>query len=113
MGCHGVMADLLHIENVSKHYGGVCALNNARFTLRAGEAHALIGENGAGKSTLSRIIAGATSPDSARITLDGQPVRIASPLDAQRLGIGMIYQELDLFPNLTVGANLGVGHLHF
>src|SRR5207253_2176041 len=107
------MADLLQVENVCKHYGGVCALNRARFSLRAGEVHALVGENGAGKSTLGRIVAGATAADTANIAIDGQPVTIATPRDAQRLGIGIIHQELDLFLNLTVGENLVIGNLHF
>jgi ABC-type sugar transport system ATPase subunit len=108
-----MMAELLQVRNVSKHYGGVCALKNAHFALRTGEVHALIGENGAGKTTLSRIIAGSALADTANIAIDGRPVTIASPLDAQRLGIGIIYQELDLFPNLTVGENLVIGNLHF
>jgi ribose transport system ATP-binding protein len=118
-----MMPDLLHAAalhsailqaaNVCKHYGGVRALNNAHFTLRAGEVHALIGENGAGKSTLARILAGSTMADAASIAIDGQPAAIHNPRDAQRLGIGMIYQELDLFPNLTVGENLVIGNLHF
>lgn len=104
---------LLEAANVSKHYGGVRALKNAHFSLRAGEVHALVGENGAGKSTLARIIAGSTVADTAEIAIDGRRAMIHSPFDAQRLGIGMIYQELDLFPNLTVGENLVIGNLHF
>jgi len=107
------MPSLLQAVNVTKHYGGVCALKNAHFELRAGEVHALIGENGAGKSTLARILAGSTSADTAGIAIDGRPAAIQSPLDAQRLGLGMIYQELDLFPSLTVGENLVIGNLHF
>jgi ABC-type sugar transport system ATPase subunit len=107
------MPPLLQAANVSKHYGGVCALRNASFALRAGEVHALIGENGAGKSTLARILAGSTLADTASIEIDGHPAAIRTPRDAQRLGIGMIYQELDLFPNLTVGENLVIGNLHF
>ena len=104
---------LLRVENVTRHYGGVTALRAAHFALRKGEVHALIGENGAGKSTLAKIIAGSVRPDHAEIEIDGRPAAIASPLDAQRLGIGIIYQELDLFPNLTVGENLVIGNLHF
>ena len=107
------MPPLLEATNVSKHYGGVLALRNASFALRAGEVHALIGENGAGKSTLARIIAGSTVADTASIAMDGRAAAIRNPRDAQRLGIGMIYQELDLFPNLTVGENLVIGNLHF
>jgi ribose transport system ATP-binding protein len=107
------MPSLLQAANVSKHYGGVRALHHAHFTLGAGEVHALIGENGAGKSTLARILAGSTTADTASIAIDGQPAVIHNPLQAQRLGIGVIYQELDLFPNLTVGENLVIGNLHF
>jgi ABC-type sugar transport system ATPase subunit len=105
--------DLLHADDITKHYDGVRALHGARFSLRRGEVHALIGENGAGKSTLARILAGATTADSARIAIDGQPVAIATPRDAQRLGIGIIHQELDLFPSLTVGENIVIGNLCF
>ncbi len=104
---------LLRVQKVTKHYGGVTALRDACFELRAGEVHALIGENGAGKSTLAKIIAGSVRADRAEIEIDGRRVEIASPLDAQRLGVGIIYQELDLFPNLTVGENLVIGNLHF
>src|SRR5580704_17389353 len=105
--------DLLQAENISKHYGGVAALRNARFTLCAGEVHALMGENGAGKSTLAKIIAGSIRADAGTILVDGKPAPIASPLDAQRFGIGIIYQELDLFPHLTSGENTVIGNLRF
>ena len=107
------MSEHLQAEGITKHYGGVYALKGANFDLRAGEVHALVGENGAGKSTLARILAGSTRADSGTISLRGAPVEIATPLDAQRLGIGIIYQELDLFPNLTVGENIVIGNLHF
>ena len=89
------------------------ALSGARFALRRGEVHALIGENGAGKSTLARILAGVTPGDTARITIDGKAVDIRHPRDAQRLGIGIIHQELDLFPSLTAGENIVIGNLCF
>ena len=98
---------------VTKRYGGVYALRGANFSLRPGEVHALVGENGAGKSTLARILAGSTRADSGAISLQGASVQIATPLDAQRLGIGIIYQELDLFPNLTAGENIVIGNLRF
>ncbi len=100
-------------ENIAKHFGGIAALSAARLELAAGEVHALMGENGAGKSTLARICAGSLRPDAGRIELAGQDVILADPLDAQRLGIGIIYQELDLFPHLTVGENLVIGNLNF
>ena len=98
---------------ITKRYGGVYALKGASFSLRAGAVHALVGENGAGKSTLARILAGSTRADSGAISIHGAPVEIATPLDAQRLGIGIIYQELDLFPDLTAGENIVIGNLHF
>jgi ribose transport system ATP-binding protein len=107
------MPDLLQAGNISKHYGGVAALRNAHFALRAGEVHALMGENGAGKSTLAKIIAGSIRPDAGSILIDGRPAAMSSPLEAQRLGIGIIYQELDLFPHLTVGENIVIGNLRF
>jgi ABC-type sugar transport system ATPase subunit len=91
----------------------VQALKGASFDLRPGEVHALVGENGAGKSTLARILAGSTRPDSGDILLDGRQVRIDTPLQAQRLGIAIIHQELDLFPNLTAAENIVIGNLHF
>ncbi|HEY2015202.1 MAG TPA: sugar ABC transporter ATP-binding protein [Bryobacteraceae bacterium] len=105
--------NLLQADQISKHYGGVAALRQAHFALRPGEVHALIGENGAGKSTLAKILAGSVKPDSGTIFIDGRAAAITSPLDAQRLGIGIIYQELDLFPHLTVGENMVIGNLRF
>ena len=104
---------MLQARDIHKHYGGVQALKGASFDLRPAEVHALVGENGAGKSTLARILAGSTRADRGIILRDGREVRILNPLDAQRLGIGIIYQELDLFPNLTVGENVVAGNLHF
>jgi len=78
-----------------------------------GEVHALIGENGAGKSTLARILSGISQPDSGSISLDGSLVRIRSFQEAQRLGISIIHQELDLFPSLTIAENLAIGNLHY
>jgi ABC-type sugar transport system ATPase subunit len=107
------MTDVLRAENISKSYGGVSALKNVSFAVRPAEVHALMGENGAGKSTLIKILAGAAKPDAGRILLNGQPVSIHNPLDSQRLGIGIVYQELDLFPNLTVGENIVIRNLNF
>jgi ABC-type sugar transport system ATPase subunit len=107
------LSEHLQAVGITKRYGGVSALKGANFQLRAGEVHALMGENGAGKSTLARILAGSARADGGRISLDGTPVEITTPLDAQRLGIGIIYQELDLFDSLTVGENIVIGNLHF
>jgi ribose transport system ATP-binding protein len=107
------MPPLLSAHEITKHFGAATALNAARFELNSGEIHALVGENGAGKSTLARILSGSISADSGQISLDGQSVSLGHPLNAQRLGIGIIHQELDLFPHLTVGENLIIGNLQF
>src|SRR5215469_2524864 len=103
--------ELLRVGNVTKRYDGVCALQGADFSVGKGEIHALVGENGAGKSTLARIVAGATRADSGKIFWGGKEVSISSPLDAQRLGISIIFQELDLFPHLTIAENIVIGNL--
>jgi ribose transport system ATP-binding protein len=100
---------MLRVEGVRKHYDGVQALRGADFSLAAGEVHALMGENGAGKSTLAKIVAGSVRADEGRIFLDEQPVEIRNVLEAQRLGIGIIYQELDLFPHLSIAENIAIG----
>ena len=83
---------LLAIEDVHKSFGPVQALRGARLELRKGEIHALAGENGAGKSTLMHVIDGILQPDSGEIRLDGRKVRISSPHEAHRLGIGFVHQ---------------------
>ena len=108
-----MLNEVLSVQNMQKSYGGVHALRRAGFSLAAGEVHALMGENGAGKSTLAKVIAGAVRPDSGEMFVDGQRVQVTGPLDAQRLGIGMIYQELDLFPNLSVAENIVIGNQEF
>jgi ribose transport system ATP-binding protein len=104
-GCNVIS---MRAERIHKHYDGVRALRGADFSLAPGEVHALMGENGAGKSTLAKIIAGSVRADSGQISIDNKPVEIRNPQDAQRLGIGMIYQELDLFPSLTVAENIDI-----
>jgi ABC-type sugar transport system ATPase subunit len=106
------VAALLRAENISKHYSGVYALKNASLSIATGEVHALMGENGAGKSTLSKILAGAVTPDRGRIFVDSEEVTIRNPIEAQARGIGIIYQELDLFPNLSVAENIVIGNLN-
>jgi ABC-type sugar transport system ATPase subunit len=100
---------ILRAEGVCKHYDGVEALRGASFSLAEGEVHALMGENGAGKSTLAKIIAGSVCADMGQIFLADEHVEIKSPLDALRLGIGIIYQELDLFPHLSIAENIAIG----
>jgi ribose transport system ATP-binding protein len=100
---------VLQIEGLTKHFGGVLALDSADLTVDAGSIHAIVGENGAGKSTLMRILAGAEYPDAGAIRLFGRDVSISSPLLARHLGIGVVYQELSVFPDRTVAANILVG----
>ena len=103
------MATLLEMRGIGKSFPGVRALTDVSLTLSAGEVLVLVGENGAGKSTLMKILAGALQADEGEIRIDGKPVRIATPQEAQRLGIGMIYQEFTLVPQLTAPANIALG----
>jgi ribose transport system ATP-binding protein len=103
-------APLLQLEGISKSFPGVRALNDVDFEVLPGEVHILLGENGAGKSTLIKIISGAYSADSGIIRISGNPVHIASPTDAIRLGMSTIYQEFNLAPHLSVLENLLLGH---
>jgi ribose transport system ATP-binding protein len=100
---------LVEMREITKVFPGVVALDHATFSCDAGEVHAVVGENGAGKSTLMQILAGVYLPDAGEVLLDGQPVRIASPYEAQRLGISIIYQELNLLPDMTVAENVFLG----
>jgi ribose transport system ATP-binding protein len=100
---------LLQMEGIYKSFPGVQALSDARFDLRYGEVHALVGENGAGKSTLMKILGGIYARDAGRIILEGQEVEIHSPGMAQHLGISIIHQELNLMPHLTVAQNIFIG----
>ncbi|MFI6871623.1 ATP-binding cassette domain-containing protein [Nocardia sp. NPDC050406] len=102
-------AVVLEAEGLSKRYGGVEALRDANFQVRAGEVVALIGDNGAGKSTLVKCLSGAEQPDAGRILLDGKPVRMASPVAARRLGVETVYQDLAVAPDLDAAANLFLG----
>lgn len=97
---------VLRLEDVSKVYSGIVAVKRANFSVRAGAVTVLVGENGAGKSTLMKIIAGVEKPTIGRIILDGQDVSFNSPAEAQAHGIGMIFQELNLFGNLSVAENI-------
>src|ERR687894_1118085 len=100
---------IFRLQNVTKHFGGVTAVEDVDFDLRPGEVHALVGENGAGKSTLMKIVDGLYAPDEGRLEVEGQPAEFSSPRDAESAGIAMIPQELDLFPELSVAENLFVG----
>jgi rhamnose transport system ATP-binding protein len=100
---------VFRLRNVTKHFGGVTAVEDVDFDLRPGEVHALVGENGAGKSTLMKIVHGLYTPDEGTLEVCGEAVEFSSPRDAEAAGIAMIPQELDLFPELSVTENLFVG----
>jgi ribose transport system ATP-binding protein len=103
---------ILKAEDISKSFPGVKALDSVQFELKAGEVHALLGENGAGKSTLMKILAGVQEPDSGRLVCRGKEVRFRNTLEARAAGIGIIFQELNLVPHLTVAQNLFIGREH-
>ena len=97
---------ILKLNDISKRFGGVQALNGVSFEVDRGEVHAILGENGAGKSTMMKILAGVHPQDSGEIYLDGKLVEIKTPTDAQGLGIEIVFQELNLFPQLSIAANI-------
>src|SRR5579872_4660154 len=101
---------LLRMRGIVKTFPGVKALSGVDIDVNAGEVHALVGENGAGKSTLMKILAGAQPADSGTIENDGKAVSIDGPRAAERLGIGMIYQEFNLVPDLNAVQNVLLGH---
>ncbi len=97
---------LIEVRELTKRYGGVVALAGMDLTVERGTVHAVVGENGAGKSTLMKILAGAVRPDSGTIKVAGETVTLESPNAARKRGIGIVYQELSLFPERSVLANL-------
>ncbi len=103
------MTVLLSVEQISKTYPGVKALQEVSFSVESGSVHAIMGENGAGKSTLMQVIAGAHSPTSGRLIFDGQPVEFSSTRDAAKKGISIVFQELMLAPNMTIAENIFLG----
>jgi len=100
---------LLSIKGIQKYFPGVHALDDARLDLRIGEVHALVGENGAGKSTLMKVLTGIYKRDGGTILYKGKEVNFSSPKEAQTAGIGIIHQELNLMPHLTVAENIYIG----
>jgi simple sugar transport system ATP-binding protein len=102
-------APALELAGISKAFTGVHALAGVGLRLYAGEVHALMGQNGAGKSTLIKVLTGVHTADAGTIRLKGRVVRPRSPLDAQRLGISTVYQEVNLCPNLSVAENIFAG----
>jgi ribose transport system ATP-binding protein len=99
---------LFRMEDISKRYGGVRALENARLDVAPGRIHAILGENGAGKSTLIKIMTGVVAPDEGRMLMAGQPVSFRSPAEAAASGIACVFQELSLVPDLSVADNITI-----
>src|ERR1035437_7173646 len=101
---------IVEMRDISKRFPGVVALQEVSFDARRSEVHALVGENGAGKSTLMKVLSGAITTDSGSIWIAGTEVSFQQPIDAIRVGISTIYQELMLCRNLSVAANVFLGH---
>jgi simple sugar transport system ATP-binding protein len=100
---------ILQLENISKFFGSVIALNGVTLRLRHGEVHCLLGDNGAGKSTLIKTLAGVHRPDKGEYRVDGKPVRFRSPREALDLGLATVYQDLALVPMMSVARNFFMG----
>jgi ABC-type sugar transport system ATPase subunit len=98
--------EIIRLEHVTKRFGGITAVNDVSFGIARGEIHAVVGENGAGKSTIMKMLAGVHRPDGGTLLLRGEPVTVADPLHARELGVSIVFQELNLFPHLTVAANV-------
>ena len=102
------MADL-EIKGLSKQFGGIKALSDVNFSANSGEVHALLGENGAGKSTLIKCLGACQSYDTGEIFLEGKKMTAVHPKEAMDAGIGIVFQELSLIPNISVAENLFLG----
>jgi ribose transport system ATP-binding protein len=100
---------LLELQGARKAYPGVRALQGVDLGVERGEVHALLGENGAGKSTLMKVVAGSVTPDAGRMTVDGNPAPLGSLAAAKASGVALVYQDLSLVPQLTVGENVLLG----
>src|SRR3981189_1980516 len=103
------MPPILKINGISKHFPGVQALREVTFEVGQESIHAVIGENGAGKSTLMQIIAGVHQPDGGSIEFAGETIKFSNPAEAQAKGIAIVYQELNLAPNLSIAENIFLG----
>lgn len=99
----------LELRNIVKRFPGVCALDQVSLKIKRGTIHALCGENGAGKSTLMKILSGVYTKDEGEILINGIPVQIHSPIDSERIGISVIYQELANIPELNISQNINLG----
>ena len=100
---------VMQARGLVKRYGQVTALDGADFELRAGEILAVIGDNGAGKSSLIKALSGATIPDAGEIVLDGKTIHFRSPMDARKVGIETVYQDLAVAPAMSISENLFLG----
>lgn len=103
------VAPLLEARGISKNYGAVVALSNVNFHVNAGEVVGLIGDNGAGKSTFIKTLSGTENPDGGQILVDGEAVDFSGPREAQEAGIETVYQDLALFDELSIAANIFAG----
>lgn len=103
------MESLLRLENITKRFGGLVAVDNVSMEVNTGEVVGLVGDNGAGKSTLIKMIAGVYSPDNGAIYFDGKKINLNDPGEARDMGIETIYQDLALAENLDVGSNIFLG----
>ena len=104
------MGVILEMKDIIKEYPGVKALDHMNLTVREGEVHALMGENGAGKSTLIKVISGAIRPNGGSIIYEGKPYEYMTPSLSKKLGIGVVYQEFNLVPELSVAENIFLGN---
>ena len=110
-GGENVANSILEMKNITKKFPGVIALDDVSFRVNEGEVHALVGENGAGKSTLMKILNGVYTADAGEVLINGKTVSINNPLDAQKNGLSIIFQEFNLVPSLSVAENIYIGRL--
>src|SRR5919106_2345512 len=103
------MSYVLEARDIGKSFPGVVALDGVSLAVSPGAVHAVVGENGAGKSTLMKILSGVYQPDAGEVLVDGKPVKFENPREAERAGIAIIYQELNLVPALSVAENVFLG----
>src|SRR5690348_11683506 len=103
------MTAMLELKKATKDFRGVPAIKDVDFTLEKGEIHAIVGENGAGKSTLTKVLAGVYQLSTGEMLFDGEPAQLASPADALKQGIAMVFQETNLVPSMTVAQNIYLG----
>ena len=104
------MSVILEMKDIIKEYPGVKALDHMNLTVHEGEVHALMGENGAGKSTLIKVISGAIRPNGGSIIYEGKTYEYMTPALSKKLGIGVVYQEFNLVPELSVAENIFLGN---